>query len=177
MTIAVTNKPITPEEALVRMQRYCAYQERCQMEVRAKLSEIGISGPALEAVIADLLADDFLNEERFARSFVRGKFRIKGWGKVRIVQELKKRRISEGGIGRALQEIDEEDYEAVLRQTIEKKLREAGASDVFKRRHQAARYVIRRGFESQRVWEVLEELAPENEAHQDRKKNQYDEKA
>ena len=86
-------KYLSKEDALKKLQRYCAYQDRCHQEVRSKLLDLGIYGHDLEEVIVALIEDNFLNEERFARSFTRGKLRIKHWGRNKILQELKKKNI------------------------------------------------------------------------------------
>ena len=110
--------------ALQKMQRYCAFQERCHSEVRQKLLELSVYGDTLEEIIAELIADNYLNEERFARSYARGKFRTKAWGRNRIKQELKMRRVSEYCIRKGLEEIEEDDYLATLEKVIHKKLEE-----------------------------------------------------
>ena len=88
-------KYISPEDALAKLQRYCAYQDRCHQEVRTKLIDLGVFGDTLEEIITDLIKDNFLNEERFARSYARGKFRMRKWGRIKIRQELKLRKISD----------------------------------------------------------------------------------
>ncbi|MCF8237281.1 MAG: RecX family transcriptional regulator [Saprospiraceae bacterium] len=107
------------EEILMKMQRYCDYQDRCHQEVRSKLIRLQVYGDELEEIMAILIDEDLLNEERFARSFARGRHRIKSWGRHRISQELKKRQISDYCIRKAMEEIDEEEYmknlEMVLR--------------------------------------------------------------
>ena len=103
-------KYTSPEDALKKLQRYCAYQDRCHKEVRSKLLDLGVYGDELEAIIAELVTENFLNEERFARSYARGKFRMRQWGKKRIVRELKVRDISEYCIRKALLEIEEDVY-------------------------------------------------------------------
>ncbi len=103
------------------MQRYCAYQDRCHSEVRSKLLDLGIYGDELEEVIAELITDNFLNEERFARSYARGKFNIKKWGRIRIKQELKRRHITAYCLRKAMEEIEEEDYLKTLEGLIRKK--------------------------------------------------------
>lgn len=153
-------KYVSRDEALSKLQRYCAYQDRCHQEVRSKLLDLGIYGDDLEEIMADLIADNFLNEERFARSFARGKFRMKQWGRIRIVRELKKRKVSEYCIRQALSEIDDADYEKALREVLEKKAGTGNESDTFKLRGKVAAYAIRRGFEPERVWEVVKELLP-----------------
>ena len=109
------------EEALDKLQRYCAYQDRCHQEVRSKLLDLGIYGEDLEEIIVQLISDNFLNEERFARSYARGKFRIKRWGRNRIWQELQKRQISDYCLRKAMEEIDEAEYQKTLWELLEKK--------------------------------------------------------
>jgi len=99
---------MTNGEALVKLQHYCAYQDRCHQEVRSKLLSIKVYGDQLEQVMASLIADNYLNEERFARSFARGKYRIKKWGHNRIRQELKMKNISDYCIRKAMKEVVEE---------------------------------------------------------------------
>ena len=115
------HKYISKADALTRLQRYCAYQDRCHQEVRNKLLELGIFGDDLEEIIYDLIQENFLNEERYARSFARGKFRIKKWGRNRIRQELKMRNISDYCLRKAMTEIEENQYLNVLREVLRKK--------------------------------------------------------
>ena len=113
-------KYISKDDALSKLQRYCAYQDRCHQEVRSKLLDLGIYGDDLEEIISDLISENFLNEERYARSYARGKFRIKRWGRMRIQQELKQRKISAYCLRKAMEEIEEEEYEQTLRTILEK---------------------------------------------------------
>ena len=142
-------------DALTKLQRYCAYQERCHQEVRSKLLDLGIYGDDLEEIIVELIQENFLNEERFARSFARGKFRVKKFGRDRIRRELKLRKISDYCIRKAMTEIDEADYLRTLHEVIEKKSNSLNGEDDFVRKGKVAKYAIGRGFESQLVWEVL----------------------
>lgn len=96
--------------ALEKLKHYCAYQERCHQEVRSKLLKLKVYGDDLEEVISALISENYLNEERFAKSFVSGKFRIKKWGRYKITQELKKRKISAYCIKKGLEEIDDDEY-------------------------------------------------------------------
>ena len=114
-------KYITKEEGLAKLQKFCAYQDRCHQEVRTKLITLGIYGDDLEEIIVELIADNFLNEERFARSYARGKFRMRRWGRVRILNELKFRKITDYCIRKAMTEIEEEDYLETLIEVLEKK--------------------------------------------------------
>src|SRR5690606_31482904 len=109
-----TYKTYTLEEATQRLKRYCVYRERCHKEVESKLKELRMIPEAQAKIIGVLLQEGFLNEERFAKSFARGKFKIKKWGKFRIVRELKNRDISTYNINSALREIDDEEYRQVL---------------------------------------------------------------
>ena len=152
---------LTPEEALAKLQRYCAYQDRCHQEVRAKLLDMEIYGVALENIMTELITEDFLNEERFARSYARGKFRIKRWGRRRIVRELKKRAISDHCIAQALTEIPEEAYRQQLEEVLSRKAKSSGETDVFRLRGKMAQHAIRRGYEPELVWTVVMELVPE----------------
>src|ERR1700742_4248902 len=102
-------KVYTAHEALVKAEAWCAYQERCQQEVRDKLYSWGLHNAEVEPVIAELISKNFLNEERFAKAFAGGKFRIKKWGRVNIRLELKRRKLSEYCIKKGLAEIDEDD--------------------------------------------------------------------
>ena len=101
-------KYYSQEAALLKLQSYCAYQERCHNEVMTKLRDLGVYGDKADEIVAQLITDNFLNEERFAVSYARGKFRIKRWGKIRIRQELKLRQIPEYSIKKAMAEIDAE---------------------------------------------------------------------
>ena len=111
------------DEAVANIQRYCAFQERCHKEVRYKLIEHAIYGDLLEEIISDLISNNFLDEERFARTFARGKFRMKQWGRNKIKQELKLRDVSVYSIKAAMTEIDGDEYLSVLSNLLAKKER------------------------------------------------------
>lgn len=145
-------------DAIVKLQRYCAYQDRCHSEVRTKLIELGCYGQDLEDVMASLIEDKFLDEERFARSFARGKFRMKQWGRTRIRQELKMRQISDYCLRKAMEEIKEEDYLKTLQEVLEKRASQIAELDDFARKGKLAQYAMSRGFESDVVWELLREM-------------------
>lgn len=138
--------------------QYCAYRDRSQKEVEEKLLEMRMIPAAREEIIIKLMQEGFLNEERFARSFVRGKFRIKKWGRYRITQELKLREISSPIIKLAMTEIEEADYKTTLYSLAEKKLNLLTEPDKFKRKKKLSDYLIRKGYESSLVYEVTEDL-------------------
>ncbi|MCO6476243.1 MAG: RecX family transcriptional regulator [Phaeodactylibacter sp.] len=149
---------VSKEEALAKMQRYCAYQERCHQEVRSKLLDMGVYGDWLEEIMVQLIEENFLNEERFARSFARGKFRIKQWGRNRIRQELKKRNISGYCIRKAMEEIEEKEYRAVLKALLSKKAGSLKEEDPYRRKNKLARYALSRGFEAELAWQAIDGL-------------------
>ncbi|MEO1260447.1 MAG: regulatory protein RecX [Bacteroidota bacterium] len=155
-------KYVSKEDGLAKLQRYCAYQDRCHQEVRTKLLDLGIYGDDLEEIIADLISENFLNEERYARSFARGKFRMKKWGRNRIRQELKMRKISAYCLRKAMTEIEEEDYLKTLREVLGKKDRLLNEKDNYKRKNKLAMYGISRGFESKLVWGIINNEMEEN---------------
>ena len=154
----MTKKYLSQDQALSNIQRYCALQDRCHAEVRSKLLEWGIYGDALEEIISALITDNFLNEERFARSFARGKFRIKHWGRIRILSELKSRRISDYCIRKALTEIDEEDYRQTLLSLLQKKSAELTQLHPAEQKQKLLRFAQQRGFESDIIFESFQTL-------------------
>ncbi|WP_298900827.1 regulatory protein RecX [uncultured Psychroserpens sp.] len=154
------SKTYTFDEAQKRMERYCAYQERCHKDVTQKLYEMRMIPEARDQIIVHLLQHNFLNEERFARAFVRGKFRIKKWGKQRLQLELKRRDINKTLISIALNEIDEQDYYDTFHALAEKKVMTIKDSNVQKKRKKLADYLLYRGWESHLVYEKIRTLIP-----------------
>ncbi|KAF9659610.1 regulatory protein RecX [Tenacibaculum sp. ZH5_bin.1] len=153
------NKPVfTVEEIKRKIEQYCVYQDRCHKEVEQKLKEYKLIPEAREHILLHLLEHNFLNEERFAKSFARGKFRIKKWGKDRIVRELKFRDISTYNIKSALKEIDEEEYIKTLYNLVEKKNVSVSETNHFKRKKKIVDYLLYRGFESSLIYEALKTI-------------------
>jgi regulatory protein len=148
-------KKLSPQQALIKAQMTCAYQERCHQEMRDKLFEWGLHSNEVENIIVLLIQDNFLNEERFAKAFAGGKFRIKKWGRIKIKLELKRKKISDYCIRKAMQEIDEKEYLNALEKLLSKKLKELPKGKEYQRNYKAAQYAVSRGFESDLVWEVL----------------------
>lgn len=144
-----------PAQALARVQGYCAYQERTQQEVRDKLYEWGLWKDAVESIIAELITSGYINEERYARAFAGGKFRIKRWGRVKIRLELKKKRITDYCIRKGLKEIDEDDYIEALKKVMEEKAKKTKDRNPLKRNYKVAQYAISRGYEPDLVWDIL----------------------
>lgn len=146
------------------MEAYCAYQDRCHKEVEEKLRAYDLIPEAREMILLHLLEEGFLNEERFARSFARGKFRIKKWGRKRIERELRSRDISPYNIKQGLSEIDPEEYQQTLFDLAEKKFDQTPEKHHLKKRKKVADFLLRRGFESQKVYAILLELEKQNKS-------------
>jgi regulatory protein len=146
---------LTPQQALLRIRKYCAYQERSQQEVRDKLYSFGMHSGEVEGMVAALIADGFLKEERFAIAYANGKLRISHWGAAKIRQGLAFKKVSEPVIRIALEQISPMEYASVLSRLISKKQKTLHEKNVFKRNYKLAQYCIRQGFESELVWEML----------------------
>ena len=150
---------LSKDDALNLMQKYCVIQDRCQSEIRTRLIEHSVYGDDLEEIIADLISDDFINEERFAKAYVRGKFRIKKWGKMKIVKELKFRKISSYSINKGLKEIDGDDYIETLQLLLEKKAATLRVKDKWERRKKLTSFATQKGYEYEVIKEVLGDIA------------------
>ena len=143
---------------LAAIQHYCAYQERCHSEAKQKLYELGFRGEEVEEALAELISEGFLNEERYARSYARGKFNFNHWGKKKIIQSLKQKQVSEYCIKRGLLEIDDEKYKEMILLLGERKLRELKSEKLsYIRKQKVQRYLIQKGFEYDLIAEVLKE--------------------
>jgi len=148
-------KAVTVEEAAEKIQRYCAYQERCQSEVRQKLREWQIEPKKAEQLIKELVSDGFVNDERFAKVFARGKFKIKSWGIAKITNELKKRGISDNCIAQALKEIDTAVYQATLTKLAQQWLSKHKTEPEFVQKQKLFRYLISKGYQIDEVWDFI----------------------
>ena len=147
---------LTKEQALQKLRHYCAYQERCHMEVREKLYSLGLHKTEVEDSIASLIEENYLNEERFARQFAGGKFRMKQWGRVKIKSALKQRQVSDYCIKKALQEIDEDAYGKTLEKVAEEKWRTLkGEANVFLKKRKLRDFLLQRGFEMDLVNDII----------------------
>lgn len=151
-------KHYTVDEATKKLEGFCAYQERSHKEVVEKLRGMHMIPEAIDHIIAHLIQENYLNEERFAKSYARGKFNIKKWGKKRIVLELKQRQISTYNIKSALAEIDEGEYLATLDELAKKRLGQIKEINSQKRKKKLADYLFYRGWETHLVYEKINEL-------------------
>jgi len=143
------------EKALNKLRRYCAYQERCHEEVRSKLLELKVYGDDLEEIISHLVAENFLNEERFAKAFAGGKFRVKQWGRIKIKNELKYRKISAYCIQKGMEEISDEDYLDALNHLFLKAKSNYAKGTPAQRHYKIRQFLIRKGYEPDLVTEIM----------------------
>jgi len=151
-------KSYTVEEAKRALERYCVYQDRCHKEVISKLYDYRMIPETHDIIIVHLIEHNFLNEERFSKSFARGKFRIKKWGKQRIVRELKFRDISAYNIKTALKEIDEKEYIDTFNILAQKRFDAVKETNKQKKRKKLADYLLYRGWESNLIYTKINEL-------------------
>ena len=149
---------ITPAQALGKIQKYCAYQERSHQEVKRKLYSYGLTVDEADEIISKLITDNFLNEERFAKAFAGGKFRIKKWGRNKIEHQLESFGLTKNCITRGLKEIDPSDYNKTLRALLRKKTEEVSEENLFAKRNKVARFAISKGYEPELVWEMVKEI-------------------
>jgi len=148
----------TVDEAKKKLEHYCAYQERCHKEVTQKLKDMSMIPEAIDVIIVHLLEHNFLNEERFAKTFVSGKFKIKRWGRRRLTFELKRKDISKFNINQALSEINEGEYTEVFNDLAEKRLPFIEETNKTKKKKKLADYLLYRGWESHLVYAKVNEL-------------------
>ncbi|MEL1240609.1 regulatory protein RecX [Flavobacterium flavipallidum] len=150
------------KEAIQKIENYCAYQERCHDEVEQKLRSLRMDSDEIAQIITHLINENFLNEERFACSFARGKHRIKHWGKIRITNELKFRGINQTLINIALKEISPEEYYKTFDSLANKNWESIRETNSLKKRKKFCDFMLRRGWESNLVYEKLKDLESEN---------------
>lgn len=141
-----------------KIQHYCVYRERYHQEVRVKLYEWGLHYNDVENIIADLIENNFLNEERFAIQFAIGKFRQKKWGRVKIKHELKRKKISPYCIQKAINQIDDDEYLNMLIQLIQKKSEKITVENRFSRYSKLLQYATFKGFEHDLIKDVIDEF-------------------
>ncbi|WP_341221587.1 regulatory protein RecX [Polaribacter atrinae] len=154
----IKKKSFTVDELKRKLENYCVYQDRCHKEVEQKMHEYNLIPEAREMILLSLMKDNFLNEERFAKSFARGKFRIKSWGKQRIVRELKFRNISAYNIKTALKEIDEKEYLTTIYTITENRNEVISEPDIYKRKQKLIGFLMRKGFENELIFKVVAEV-------------------
>ena len=158
MEEAKTKIILDEKAAYTKAEHFCAYQERAQQEVRDKLYEYGLHQNAVENIISTLITEGFINEERFANSYARGKFNQKGWGKIKIKQGLKFKKVPDVLIKKALQGIPYDDYIRMLQKVLTKKAAQVTEKNTYKRRYKLHQYALSRGYEGDIIVDILKEL-------------------
>ena len=154
----VHRKKLTAEQALQRAKLYCAYRERCHAETKQKLYSFGLSKNDVDRIVSCLIEEDYLNEERFACAYARGKFRMKHWGRVKITYELKQKNVSGYCISKALKQIEQDEYLEVLGKLAEEKLKELnGDKNDLVRRKKVHDYLLQKGFERDLIFSIIKE--------------------
>jgi regulatory protein len=154
----MTKKVFTVDEIKRKLENYCVYQDRCHKEVEQKMREFSLIPEARELILLSLMKDNFLNEERFSKSFARGKFRIKSWGKQRIVRELKFRDISAYNIKTALKEIDEDEYLKTIYRITENRNEVISEPNIYKRKKKLIDFLMRKGFENDLIFKTVNDV-------------------
>lgn len=151
-------KSFTVDQIKRKLENYCVYQDRCHKEVEQKMWEFHLIPEARELILLSLMKDNFLNEERFSKSYARGKFRIKSWGKQRIIRELKFRDISAYNIKTGLKEIDEAEYLKTIYRVTENRNEVISEPNIYKRKKKLIDFLMRKGFENDLIFKVVGEV-------------------
>ena len=151
-------KQLTKEQALQKLRHYCGYQERCHAEVKTKLYELGVRKVDHDEILATLIEEDYLNEERFAIAFAGGKFRMKQWGRIKIKYELKQKQVSEYNIKKALKQVNEEDYLKTLDKLAEEKYSTLKSEQWLIRKKKTMDYLMQKGFEPELINRAIQKI-------------------
>lgn len=154
----MNQKAFTVNEIKKKLEYYCVYQDRCHQEVEKKLVEYRVIPEVRELILLHLMQHNFLNEERFAKSFARGKFRIKQWGRKRIIQELKFKDISEYNIRSGLKEIEEKEYLKTLERIALVKAKTIHEKNSYVRKQKLYQHLYRKGYEPDLISQVIKEI-------------------
>ena len=155
---------LTKEQALQKLRQFCAYQERSHQDVQQKLYALKVARRDHDEIIATLIEEDYLNEQRFAEQFTGGKFRMKGWGKNKILQKLKEKNVSSFVINAAMKEIDEEDYLQNLKKDGEKKYEALKHEQHLVRKKKTINYLLQKGYEYSLISRILPSLGKDTES-------------
>ena len=154
----ISRKNLTKEQALQKLRHYCSYQDRCHSEVKTKLYQLGVNKKFFDEMIADLIQGNYLNEERFAIAFARGKFKMNEWGKRKIEYALKEKFISDYCIRKSLKQIPEKEYQEILKKLAKEKYESLKEEQYLVRKKKTIDYLTGRGFEWDLVKDVLEDV-------------------
>jgi regulatory protein len=150
---------LTKEQAFEKAKYFCAYQERCHSEAREKLYSLGLNKKEGDEMLAQLIEEGFINEERFAERFAGGRFRLKQWGKIKINYELKQKGISAYCIKKALAAIDERDYLKTARKLLQEKMKTvASEKNIFIKKKKLYDHLSQKGFESGIIASLMKDM-------------------
>lgn len=144
--------------AFQKLKHYCTYQERSHYEVKQKLWELGVRSSDHDELMARLIEEDYLNEERFSIQFAGGKFRMKQWGKKRILAGLREKKVSDYSIKKAIAAIEEKEYLKVLDKLAEKKFELLKGEQNMERRKKTIAYLLQKGYEYELVNKAVSSL-------------------
>lgn len=154
-----SKQAVSVPAALQKIKHYCGYQERCHAEVKEKLYSFGLWKKDVETILAQLIEENYLNEERFAQLFAGGKFRMKQWGRVKIKYELKQKHISEYCIKKGLKEINEDDYQKTLHKLAAAKWKSLKSDkNIFSKKSKTMNYLLQKGYEASLANEAIAAL-------------------
>lgn len=156
--MGVNKKTLTIEQALQKLRHYCGYQERCHSEVREKLYSLGIRKKDHDEIIATLIEEGYLNEERFAIAYAGGKFRMKQWGRVKIAYVLRQKQVSDYSIKKALKQIDEKDYRTALTTLAKEKYESLKDEEWLVRKKKVLDYLLQHGYEADLATQAIDQL-------------------
>jgi regulatory protein len=157
--MSMQKKYLTKEQAIQKLKQYCAYQERSHSEVEQKLWDLGVHRSEHDEILSVLIEENYLNEERFAKAFVGGKFRMKDWGRKKIYYALKEKKVSEYNIKKAMKEIDEEDYQKTIGELAEKKYASLKGEHYLVRKKKTMDYLMQKGYEPELITKLVNSLA------------------
>lgn len=153
--MTIYRKQLTPEQALQKLRHYCGYQERCHSEVREKLYNLGVRKNEHDSILSTLIEDGYLNEERFAIAFAGGKFRQNHWGRNKIKYALRQKQVSDYSVRKALKQINEKEYQAVLKKLADEKYESLKNEQWLVRKKKTMDYLLQKGFEMELVNKIV----------------------
>jgi len=152
------NSAITYTQILEKLKYYCAYQERCHKDVNDKLLDFQLSENERMNIISELIGENYLNEERFAIAFSEGKFRMKKWGRIKIKQKLKEKKVSDYCLKKGLEALEEDEYQKTLTHLVVKKIESIKESNLYRKKQKTVSYCYQKGYETELIWEVINSL-------------------
>ena len=151
----INERTYSTKLAIERIKDYCSIEDKCQLDIIKKMEEWGILKISQDHILEILIKEKYLDEERYSRSYCRGKFRMKKWGKIKIIHALRKKKISKVSITKGLEEINDSEYKIELEKQYEKKKKTTREKNHFIKQKKIATYLISKGYESNLVWDKL----------------------